>query len=590
MAKIQVLSESLIRKIAAGEVIERPSSVVKELVENSLDAGARRVGVEIREGGRQGIGVVDDGSGMSHEDVLLCTERHATSKMSGPTDLFAISSLGFRGEALASIGAVSRLAIETRTAQEAEGTQLVVEGGIRRDLSPIGRDVGTSVWVRNLFYNTPARRKFLRHVETEARHVTQAVVQLAAAYPEVSFRLAHQDRELLHYLPGERGDRAGDLLDLDPADLLVAEAEEEGIRVFGLLSPPGRCRRTRARQFLLVRQRPIVSRAVSGAVYAGYGGLLGHNAHPMYCLWVDVDPRQLDVNVHPTKREVRFADERLVRQVVQAAVRQALDMPETTRFAAPAEAGRGGDDAVAETGPAFRATGLDAGGPGLEEGMEESGQMALTLLAPARPRATSPGEGGDDISLADIDLSRFLQVHNKYIVAPIRDGVVVVDQHAAHERVRFEEVLDDLAEEEAATQHLLMPHTIEVSPVEMDVFREAAPLFTRLGIGVREFGPTTLMVDSIPPKLRNWGEGDIFYQILNDFSEELEARSEARDAMAASMACHTSIRAGERLGQQEMEVLISRLLQAREPFICPHGRPVMVRIELGELDRLFGRT
>ena len=590
MAKIQVLSESLIRKIAAGEVIERPASVVKELVENSLDAGARRVDVEIREGGRQGIGVIDEGSGMSREDVLLCAERHATSKMSGPTDLFAISSLGFRGEALASIGAVSRLAIETCTAEEAEGTCLVIEGGIRRELSPIGRDVGTSVWVRNLFYNIPARRKFLRHVETEARHVTQAVVQLASAYPEVAFRLVHQEREVLHYLPGGRRDRAGDLLDFSPADLIVAEAEEEGIRVFGLLSPPGRCRRTRARQYLLVRQRPIVSRGLNSAIYAGYGGLLGHNAHPMYCLWIDLDPRQVDVNVHPTKREVRFADERRVRQVVQAAVRQALDMPETTRFAAPAEGGSGGEAGVAETGPAFQPRWLDAGRRGVNEGSEESEQMALSLLAPASPRAVSPGEGDEDISLRDIPSTQLLQVHNKYIVAPIRDGIVIIDQHVAHERVRFEEVLDALADEETATQHLLMPHTLDVSPVEMDVFREAASLFAQLGFGVREFGPTTLMVDSIPPRLRNWGDGDVFYQIMTDLSEELGACSEAREAMAASMACHTSIRAGERLDRQEMEVLIARLLQAREPFVCPHGRPIMVRIALRELDRLFGRT
>lgn len=588
MATIHVLSESLIRKIAAGEVIERPASVVKELVENSLDAGAGRVDVEIREGGRQGITVVDDGVGMSREDVLLSTERHATSKMRGPTDLFAISSLGFRGEALASIGAVSRLSIETRCAEEEEGTRLVVEGGIQRELGSVGRDIGTTVSVRNIFYNTPARRKFLRHVETEARHITLAIVQLASAYPETAFRLVHQDREVLHYLPGERLERASDLLGIEATELLVAEGDEDGISVRGLLSPPAHCRRTRTRQYLLVRQRPITSRSIIGGIYAGYGGLLAQSAHPMFCLWIDVDPRQVDVNVHPTKREVRFANDRRVREVVQETVRQALDMPETTRFAATGS----GDGTIAETGPAFQPRWLDVGrgDAGEADREDESDQMALSLLAPARPRAVVPGGEGGDIAWKDVNTGKLLQVHNKYIVAPVRDGLVVIDQHAAHERVRFEEVLSALAEEDAASQHLLMPHTLEVSPVEMELFRETAHMFTQLGFGVREFGTTTLIVDSIPPELRNWGEGDLFHQILNELSEELEARSEVKEAMAASMACHSSIRTGERLDRQEMEVLTARLLRAREPFICPHGRPVMVRIELGELDRLFGRT
>jgi len=588
MAHIQVLPESLIRKIAAGEVIERPASVVKELVENSLDAGARRVEVQIREGGRQGIEVVDDGSGMSREDVLLCTERHATSKLRGPTDLFAIASLGFRGEALASIGAVSRLSIETRTADEEEGTRLVVEGGIRRDLSTIGRDVGTSVSVRSIFFNTPARRKFLRHVDTETRHITQAVVQLASAYPQVGFRLVNQEREALHYLPGERGDRAADLLDLDSSELLVAEGEEDGISVFGLLAPPGHCRRSRTRQYLLVRQRPIVSRALNSAVYAGYGGLLGQGAHPIFCLWLDVDPRQVDVNVHPTKREIRLAQERRVREVVQDAVRRALDMPETAHFTANQTGG--GDGAVAEAGPMFRPHwGGGALDPTALEGAPTD-QMALSLVPAVSPRPAPEDEEGDGISLGNLGSSQLLQIHRKYIVATIRGGIALIDQHAAHERVRYEEVLDALAQEQTASQHLLMPHTLEVSPVEMGIFREAAGMFTQLGFGVREFGATSLIVDSIPPELRNWDDGEVFYRILTELSEELEARSEAREAMAASMACHTSIRTGERLGSQEMEVLIARLLQAREPFVCPHGRPVVVRVELGELDRLFGRT
>ncbi|HIG16091.1 MAG TPA: DNA mismatch repair endonuclease MutL, partial [Candidatus Handelsmanbacteria bacterium] len=317
--RIHRLPESLVRKIAAGEVIERPASVIKELVENGLDAGARRIRIDVIDGGRQKMRVVDDGRGMDRMDVELSVERHATSKMSSPTDLFTIGTLGFRGEALASIAAVSRLAIETRTSSDDEGTRIVIEGGVRREFGATAHDVGTAVEVQNLFFNTPARRKFLRHSDTEMRYLTQAVVQLAAAYPDVAFRLTHGDREILDLVAGERRERAAELLNADADELLWVEKSggEEDIRLEGFITPPGLCRRSRAKQFLIVRQRPIQSRPLVSSLYAGYGSLLPPNAHPQHVLWLDLDPRHLDVNVHPTKREVRFAREREVRQVVQ---------------------------------------------------------------------------------------------------------------------------------------------------------------------------------------------------------------------------------------------------------------------------------
>jgi DNA mismatch repair protein MutL len=586
------LPESLVRKIAAGEVIERPASVLKELVENGLDAGARRIHIDVLDGGRQKIRVVDDGGGMSRADVELSVERHATSKLSSPTDLFTISTLGFRGEALASIGAVARLTIETRVAGDNEGTRITVEGGVRREFGAVAHDVGTAVEVQSLFFNTPARRKFLRHTDTELRYLTQTVVQLSAAYPEVAFRLVHGDRCILDLLPGERRDRAAELLGAEPDELLwveLAGGEGEQIRIEGFITTPGRCRRSRSRQYLIVRQRPIQSRPVGTAIYSGYGSLLPHNAHPQYVLWLDLDPRHLDVNVHPTKREVRFSRENQVRQLVQDAVRQALRVPEAAAFVP----GRTPEPPVTAS-PGFQV----AEHPVREFGRHADGkvdpeleQMNLSLLPSSSPAGEVLSDSHASAAvIAQARQSGVWQSHDKYLLLPIRDGILVVDQHAAHERVRYEEVQDMLTRDGSASQQLLMPLTVDLSPVEMQAFQSAEGMFRQLGFGVREFGPATLLVESIPPELRNWGDGDIFYQILSDLIDELEARSETRDAMAASMACHTSIRSGERLDPREMTSLVNRLLAAREPFACPHGRPILVKITLTELDRLFHRT
>ena len=599
---IRLLSESVVRKIAAGEVIERPASVVKELAENSIDAGAQTIHVEIAAGGRQSILVSDDGKGMTRQDAELCTERHATSKMSSPTDLFDIATLGFRGEALASIGAVSRMTLETRCEGDEGGTRISIEGGIRSNPSTIARDVGTAVWARSLFFNTPARRKFLRHMETESRYITQTVSQLAAANPAIAFRLAHEERSVLDLRRGDRQERAGDLLGADPEDLLAAQWEASGLSVQVVLCPPALLKRSRGRQYLIVKGRPIFSRPLSAAIYSGYGGLLPQGCHPSYVLWLELDPRQVDVNVHPTKREVRFANEREVSGAIQHAVAQALEMPEFTPGVTPlpwkptaasghsiaADSGAA-DSGAADSGQTFQASPPEST-PCASTGME---QLSLTILAPSSPAAKQMGDSAEDVAaLGHIRAAPFLwQLHNKYLVAPIPEGIALIDQHVAHERIRYEEVLGHLDSESAGSQQLLIPLNIDLTAVEMEVYREAEPLLQRVGFSIREFGRGSVIVDAIPVKLGNWSDGEILRQIIGDFQEDVvEARQQARESIAASVACHSSIRAGERLSQEEMVTLTSRLLGTREPFVCPHGRPIMIKIALAEIDRLFGRT
>ena len=600
---IHRLSENVIGKIAAGEVIERPASAVKELVENSLDAGAKRINVDIAAGGRQLIRVADDGIGMTAEDACLSVERHATSKMRSPSDLFTIGTLGFRGEALASIAAVSRLTIETSNGGQAGGTRIEVEGGIRTCLGSIARDTGTTVTARSLFFNTPARRKFLRHMDTEARYITQCVAQLAVAYSEVAFRVTHNDRVTLDLQPGDRAQRVSDVVSVNPSLLLHAASSVEAgaagsISVEVLAGSPETCQRSRSRQYAVVRQRPVHHRKLNSAVYGAFGSLLPHNAHPVFALWLDMDPRTVDVNVHPTKKEVHFSSEGDLVKAVQSVAREALEIPEASGFK-----GTAGFDSPAEEADFGKATGTAGHSRVLEAPMDPFGtetsadldQLSLSLLPPARlepsgstEQPLTPQEVFQLSSAADS--TPMWQIHNKYIAAPTSEGIAIVDQHVAHERIRFEEVLNELEREQGISQQLLLPLTLDLSPVEMIAFQDARHLFEKIGFGAREFGPTSLIVDSIPSELRNWGDGAVFQEIISDLIEENETRATTQQALAASMACHTSIRAGDRLNQEEMRTLVQRLLKAREPFSCPHGRPIIIRIPLSNLDRLFGRT
>ena len=597
MARIRVLSENIIHKIAAGEVIEGPSSVVKELVENSLDAEARRVRVEIREGGRHSIVVTDDGVGMDGDDLSLSVQRHATSKLASPTDLFAISTLGFRGEALASIGAVSRMTIETCSADSTEGTRLVVEGGIQRELGVASRATGTTITVQSLFFNTPARRKFLRHLETETRYVTQSVSQLAAAYPSVAFELEHQGRTILDIPPGSRLDRASDLLGLNSDGLIEAKSEVDSVKVHSFFSTPGNCRRSKNKQYLLVRDRPVFSRNLTRALYAGYGGLI-RDAHPAFVLWLDLPARSLDVNVHPAKRQVKFAEERSICDAIRTAVRDSLAMPETRSFTAR------GDNVVGEGAPPRYTGGVTASSPGPSlpvhgvdhpAGVAPEGQMALSLLSSDKPRFEDLLQDRARPELTQQTLGELSttdsvwQIHDKYILASIAEGLLVIDQHVAHERVRYEEALDRFDSEGTPTQQLLLPLTIDLSATEMEAVREAQGLFERLGFVVRDFGPGTVLLDSMPSTLKKWDDGKLFHRILIELLEEKQTRDSLKEAVAASYACHTSIRAGERINTEEMKALIFQLLNAREPFVCPHGRPIMIKIPVIELDRMFDR-
>lgn len=588
---IRVLDESLIGKIAAGEVVERPASVVKELVENSIDAGAAKIRVEIKAGGKQSIVVTDDGSGMNREDLALCVRRHATSKMASVADLFCIQTLGFRGEALASIGAVAHLAIESRAKEDEAGTRLVVEGGIEREMHSIGRARGTTIVVKNLFFNTPARRKFLRSVDAEARHVAQIIIHLAAGYPTLGFELEHQDRQVLNYAPASRRERAAELLGVPVAKLLDLAHEEEGLKIEGVLAGPEHCGRSKGKQYLIVQGRPISSRLMASVIQRCFEGLLPEGRHPVFMLWIDMDPKKIDVNVHPTKREIRLANEGQVIAAIENSVRQSLRLPDVQSFVYAARPDStphfSGDSSTADGEPIPVRVGEEAspvlqrmptsGEPGVAATRDADDQLALTFVAPAAAK------------LAVAEDAAMWQVHNQYILVEVADGLLFVDQQAAHERINYDRAMEQIDGVAGESQQLLFPIQLEMGAADFEIFNQVRDDIAKLGFVVRDFGTRTVLVEAVPAELDRFSDGDVFYQLLNDVRDGQHSGRSWREALVLAYARKASIKKGQKLNSEEMIHLINELLKADSPHISPMDKPIMARMKLSDMERLLRR-
>ncbi|MDE2809952.1 MAG: DNA mismatch repair endonuclease MutL [Gemmatimonadota bacterium] len=594
---IRVLDESLIGKIAAGEVVERPASVVKELVENSIDAGAAKIRVEIKAGGKQSIIVIDDGSGMHREDIALCIRRHATSKMASVADLFCIQTLGFRGEALASIGAVAHLAIESRAQQDEAGTRLVVEGGIEREMHSMGRARGTTIVVKNLFFNTPARRKFLRSVDVEARHVAQTIIHLAAGYPALGFELEHQDRLVLNYAPASRRERAAELLGIPAAELLDLAHEEEGLKIEGVLAGPEHCGRSKGKQYLIVQGRPISSRLMATAVQRCFEGLLPERHHPVFMLWIDLDPKKIDVNVHPTKREIRLANEGQVIAAIEHSVRQSLRLPDVQSFVYAAAPMR------PDNTPRFSESSSAAGGEpvGGRDVAGRVGEPASPVLQRLPTTSDEPGaathDGDDQLALTFVapasakvavaEDAAMWQVHNQYILIEVGDGLLFVDQQAAHERINYDRAMAQMAGEAGESQQLLFPIQLEMGAADFEIFNQVRDDIAKLGFIMRDFGARTVLVEAVPAELDRFGEGDAFYQLLNDVRDGQHSGRSWREALVLAYARKASIKKGQKLNSEEMAHLINELLKTDSPHISPTDKPIMARMKLSDMERLL---
>jgi DNA mismatch repair protein MutL len=600
---VRQLSESMVNRIAAGEVVERPASVVKELVENALDAGARRIDVLTDGGGRRLIRITDDGDGMTHDDLGLAVERHATSKLDG-NDLMSIHTLGFRGEALPSIGSVARLTISTRHADEPHAWTLTVDGGAKSEIKPAALSQGTTVEVRDLFYATPARLKFMKTDRSEAEAVREVVRRLAMSRPDVAFTLAGEERAPVTWgVAADNLARLGDVMGADfRANAIAIEAEREGVKLTGFAALPTLSRANSLGQYLFVNGRPVRDKVLVGAVRAAYADYLPRDRHPLLALFVTIEAREVDVNVHPAKTEVRFRDGGLVRGLIVRAIKDALaregQRAATTGGGAtiatfrPAAMPRGSYDwrrsPARPMGFAPNANTNLRSATAL--GFADVAQTAFDVGAPAADTSVARFEPQPDLIERPLGAAR-AQVHETYIVSQTRDGLVIVDQHAAHERIVYESMKAALAKTGVARQILLIPEIVELDEGDAARLVSRADELSRFGLGIESFGPGAVAVRETPSML---GEIDV-QGLVRDLAEHMaewddELPLERRLLhVSATMACHGSVRAGRRLKPEEMNALLREMEAVPNSGQCNHGRPTYVELKLTDIEKLFGR-
>lgn len=662
MNRIRLLPDHVANQIAAGEVVERPASVVKELVENSLDAGAARIGVEVQAGGRSLIRVTDDGSGMSRDDALMSLERHATSKIRRAEDLAAISTMGFRGEALPSIASVSRFTLITRErdSDSPEATKVTIDGGKMLGVQAAGGAPGTSIEVRQLFFNLPARRKFLRTEETEAAHIQHYLTLVALAHPGVALTFT-KDGRIVWQLPAVKaGESAPEKLSalrerlrtmlgdvkLIPVDFSLEVAEDATneepetfetavpvgqphapvdprlatLRVWGFIGAPGVSRATREDQHVFVNRRPVENRGINFALLEGYHTALMKGRYPVGCLFLEVDPAAVDVNIHPAKREVKFHREADVRRLVAQAVREAL-LAYHAEVTPPARSApvvtstpvspvaKPVPPPVPSAQPAELPHFAPVYPPRRDAASAKPEQPPLKMgFAPAPPgslqsppaEATEPvtrntplATASPPVPLLKVPLRLVGVIGRLYAVLESDRGLVLLDQHAAHERILFEQMLERLERNAAApSQKLLLPETLELSPRDAQFLRGQLAALTRLGVGLSEFGERTFLLDGLPPFVK---VGDSRRFVLDLVDELKAAGQEVNSArlgehVVAKTVCRHAVKANDPLAGRELENLVEDLRRCAMPYTCPHGRPTLIEMNYRELEKKFGRT
>jgi DNA mismatch repair protein MutL len=664
MNRIKLLSEQVANQIAAGEVVERPASVVKELVENSLDADARKITVEIGAGGRSLIRVTDDGFGMSRDDALLCLERHATSKIQRADDLASIATLGFRGEALPSIASVSRFTLTTRERESnsPEGTQIMVNGGTIAEVKAAGCAPGTSVEARQLFFNLPARRKFLRTEETEAAHIQHYLTLAAMAFPEVAFTFVKDGRNVWQ-LPAVKSGAAtssriealrerfrallGDekllsvnftaLLDddgspsaPDETDIFENASPEKSeianrksqIQIWGLIGSPGVSRATRDGQFVFVNRRPVENRGVNYALIEGYHTSLMKGRYPVCCLFLEIDPAAVDVNIHPAKREVKFHREFEVRKLAAQAVKETLlafhAEPEKT---SNAKTQRRGEEQIEAIGKPFEmkpVTELStpslpefplpsktlkwpsqpAAPPPLQMGVSKAVSLPSSTFNPPSspekipsPISQLPSSGATP--LLNVPLRLVGVIGKLYVLLESDRGLVLLDQHAAHERILFEQMMTRIESNTTApSQKLLLPETIELPPRDAQFLREQLVVLTKLGVSLSEFGERTFLLDALPPFVKVPDTRRFVFDLVDELRAAGREVNLARlgEHTVAKTVCRHAVKANDPLGGAELENLVEDLRRCAMPYTCPHGRPTLIEMNYRELEKKFGRA
>lgn len=613
MSIIKKLPLHLANQIAAGEVVQRPESVIKELVENSLDAGADDVTIIISNAGKTLISVIDNGSGMSEDDVPLAFERHATSKIASYDDLERVVTFGFRGEALPSIASVAQVEVKSRRASDDVATQISMDGGFVQERTKTHGDVGTTIAVKNLFFNTPARRQYLKSNATEFRHINDAVHRFLLSYPTVGFTFISDGETIVRTDPATLRERLplvfGDKVASTMID--VQELTDE-LTVTGFISRPNFARKSRGDQYLFLNTRFIVNRMLNHAVVSAYEHMIESSEYPPYVLFLGIAPTEVDVNVHPAKLEVKFKNERMIYTMLQTIVRRGLyhhDLTPSMKFRS--DGGSDSTDRVRLMSPHEEAGGMSGGGGGRNHFSQHATEIDSFTRAENRTKIIdalfkSIGDSMPDGTMPPAQIEHeatavahesassqaaLWQLHNKYILTPVKTGIMFIDQHVAHERILYERSLDTMASALPFAQQLLFPHSVRMSQADYALVEELLSELRNLGFVLAIEPPNFVTVEGVPQDVRIGMEERILEELLEQYKEyQSLGTTEARDALAKAYACRAAIKSGDKLQPQEMQKLIDELFMTKVPYVCPHGRPIVIRMSLDDIDRKFGRT
>jgi DNA mismatch repair protein MutL len=618
MPKIKILPENLSNKIAAGEVVQRPESVVKELLENSIDANSTEIKLLIKRAGKVLIQVVDNGDGMAEEDAILCILKHATSKIITDSDLEAIKTLGFRGEALSSITAVSQVELRTQTDESEIGVQLRIDDGqhIEKEFGSFAK--GTSVSVKNLFFNTPARRNFLRTDTTETKHIIETFNRIALSHPKISFKLFIDDEITLDFPSGELTDRIGNVFGEGILSALInVEERTEFLSLYGFIGKPSLLKKSKGDQYLFLNNRYVVSRQINHAVFTAYENVLEKGDYPFFILFLEIDPHRIDINVHPSKLEVRFDDEKDIYSFVVSVLRKSLssyDLVPNLTFTqgasekermtiTPFQKSERSDFSDRPSKPNYNSksqsfndkdidmlfgslslnVNRESSETNIKTPFENENVVDETIQKSVQIRASSEEKENS---------SFIIQLHYKYILSQIKSGLMIIDQHAAHERILYEKALKLFDINLPFAQPLLFPKTIEVDASKLLMLKELHPYLLKLGFEIKFFGQNTIIIEAVPQDIHPGNEEEILLEILDEYLINRREKKilELKDNMAKSFSCKSAIKTGDKLSELEMRVLIDQLFATSMPYVCPHGRPIVVKISLDEFDRRFGRT
>ena len=593
---IQILEESLANKIAAGEVIQRPEAVVKELIENSLDSGAKKISIIIKQAGKESIQIIDNGSGIPNKEVATAFTRHATSKISKLEDLSNILTFGFRGEALASIASVSQVEMITRISDEEIASKIIIHGSRIIEQSKISGEVGTSITVNNLFYNTPARRQFFKSNTTEFKHIYDVIERAALSNPEIAFQFISDDEELLNVTKSNFNDRISNLFgDVFFDTLLPIFEETELLTVGGFVGKPEFSKKTKSTQYLFLNNRFIINRTISHAIYSGYEHLIVKGNFPFVLINLKIDPAKVDVNVHPSKLEVKFLDESMIYKFVMSVVRKGIAQHTNPQIIQQLNGQQESFDTENNVVQNFAFS---------------SDKLIQSIIESNIPSIPLQSNKTEEVNLKNTESEKFnqqyehvkkdqqmeegmsiWQIHNKYILAQIKSGIMIIDQHVAHERILYEKATQNFENHLPTTQHLLFTQTLHLTPNDFALMKELAPDLIKLGFEMKEFGKNTFAIDGVPTDVKPGKESTIVQEILSEYRHnQNQIKLDSRDNLAKSFACKSAIKAGDSLTENEMRVLIDQLFATKVPYVCPHGRPVMIKISIQELDKRFFRT